>query len=192
MGGLRQLGESPSTDLPPPVARGVASHDSLLSLICVHVSLSLSVWVHTKQNTDVAISTFVPQRPILKSGSCARSSNTWLPAGLPAVSILAMVLESRHLDPTQKQDWILKCPQGRRTHPLAVRGVATLCSPPALLETETQPWSYEQGCTFSRTPLLYLDCPHVACPAKKNTVVRAASAARRGAPRSTPTAEPPT
>jgi hypothetical protein len=37
----------------------------------------------------------------------------------------------------QKQDWILKCLQGGRAHPLTVCGVATLCcSPPALLATK--------------------------------------------------------
>jgi hypothetical protein len=35
----------------------------------------------------------------------------------------------------QQQNWILKCLQGVRAHPLAACGVATLCcSPPALLE----------------------------------------------------------
>ena len=37
----------------------------------------------------------------------------------------------------RKQDWIFKCLQGGRAHPLAVYVEATLCcSPPALLETE--------------------------------------------------------
>jgi hypothetical protein len=39
-------------------------------------------------------------------------------------------------DPRQQQDWILKCLQGERAHPLATCGEATLCcSPPAMLET---------------------------------------------------------
>ena len=40
-------------------------------------------------------------------------------------------------EPRQQQDWILKCVQGGRAHPLAACGVATLCcSPPAMLETD--------------------------------------------------------
>jgi hypothetical protein len=39
-------------------------------------------------------------------------------------------------DPRQQQDWILKCLQGGRTHPLAAFWVATLyCSPPLLVST---------------------------------------------------------
>ena len=32
---------------------------------------------------------------------------------------------------TQQQDWILKCLQGRRAHPVAACGLATLCCSPA-------------------------------------------------------------
>jgi hypothetical protein len=41
-------------------------------------------------------------------------------------------LESRpsKADPRQQQDWILKCQQGRRAHPLAACGVAVLCCSP--------------------------------------------------------------
>jgi hypothetical protein len=37
---------------------------------------------------------------------------------------------SSKADPTQKQDWILKCLQGGRAHPLAAWEVATLCFSP--------------------------------------------------------------
>ena len=44
-------------------------------------------------------------------------------------------------EPRQKQDWILKCPQGGRAHPLAACGVATLCC--------------STGDAGNRTPLRY-------------------------------------
>jgi hypothetical protein len=37
-------------------------------------------------------------------------------------------------EPRQQQDWVLKCLQGGRAHPLAACGVATLCCPPPALE----------------------------------------------------------
>jgi hypothetical protein len=45
-------------------------------------------------------------------------------------------------DPRQQHDWILKCLQGGRAHPLAACGVATLCSSPPWLLLEPKPYGY--------------------------------------------------
>ena len=46
---------------------------------------------------------------------------------LSLASLSSITDDSIQVNSRLKQDWILKCLQGGRVHPLAARGVATLC-----------------------------------------------------------------
>ena len=71
-----------------------------------------------------------PQRPPVLDTPCTEQTPERTRLGPGQVQARASRAATSKTDPRQKQDWILKCLQDGRAHPLAARGMALLyCSP---------------------------------------------------------------
>jgi hypothetical protein len=104
----------------------------------------IKMWVQVRASSRCGL--WASSRGSQALGVCVLPTASPYSRAFAALRPLALSLTRRRCgfgkpskaDPREQQDWILRCVQGGRAHPLAACGVGTLCSsPPALLETET-------------------------------------------------------